>query len=107
MDNLEKIKSLKSELLELEAKDVNQLFKNAKSNIIGGIGIFLIGCFILAGSLNVSSEASIPAVMGAGLMLWGIIGLIVGASKNGDAENTKVEVQNRILSIKKELLDLE
>lgn len=106
MDNQEKIKALKSELLELESKDLNQFYNKAKSNIIGSVIIFLIGCYLLSQGLGLD-DAAFPVGTGIILIIGGIIGLIMGGAKNAEAESLKKDTENKILSIKKELLELE
>lgn len=120
MDNQEKIKELKKELLELESKNVeNDVVRMARYaaedsaaviNILVSIGAIIMGIvMILVPDMDDSFK-----VMGAIVFIIGLIFIVFSSNKKSEAKSSydnfkseKADRESRILNIRTNLLDLE
>lgn len=104
MNNEQRIKELKFELLELEGRELKNTEKSSNNQMGSGGVIIAIGAI----SLTVGLANALDGVifMGGGAILIGILMTVAGKSNLNDFEEQKKVREERIIAIKKELITL-
>lgn len=100
-----KVKELRKELLELEGRELQDGAKPANDKVVSGLIVIAIGGICLTYGLGYEIEISI--ISGVIALLVGIYQISAGKSSLAKYEEHKLSKEQKIISIKKELLDLE
>ena len=100
-----KIKELKKELLDLEGRQIKDGSRASSNKTTSGyitLGVGLVGF-----AYGIGYDLPLITVMGVLSVVWGVMQMIMGKQANDEYEKAKIGREQKIIDIKKELLDLE
>jgi hypothetical protein len=100
-----RIKQLKKELLELEGREMKDEAKASNDKVVSGLILIAIGGISLTYGLGY--EIVISTIAGIIAVVIGIWQMNTGKSSLTSFEDRKKVKEERVIIIKKELLDLE
>jgi hypothetical protein len=100
-----KIKELKKELLDLEERALQDESNKAKDQTVSGFIMIAVG--LVCVTIGIANDISVSLISGVGIFIFGIVKMSQGKSVMIDFEKAKQNKEERIITIKKELIDLE
>jgi uncharacterized membrane protein HdeD (DUF308 family) len=106
MDTQEEIKALKKELIELEQANMNDTTKpKAQDKVVSGFICIGVGLICLA--YGIAQDITVSVISGFIALVFGIIWMVIGNTSSNSHNVSEASKRNRIVEIKKQLIDLE
>jgi uncharacterized membrane protein HdeD (DUF308 family) len=100
-----KVKELKKELLELEERSIKDQTAKSNDSVVSGFIMIAVGAVCV--TIGIANQILVSNISGIGIIIFGIFKMSSGKSSFSDFEKMKKVKEDRIITIKKELLDLE
>ncbi|KEQ28292.1 hypothetical protein N180_01265 [Pedobacter antarcticus 4BY] len=105
MENELKIKELKKELLDLEERELFDESKKSAESTTSGFILVAIGAICI--TYGIGYDITINTIVGVAVLLFGIFKMSRGKRSMSVYELNKKNKEEKIILIKKRLLDLE
>ncbi|MBB6273145.1 hypothetical protein HDF26_003605 [Pedobacter cryoconitis] len=105
MEKRLKIKELKKELLDLEGRPLQDDSKRSNNKIVSGFIIIAVCLVVMA--IGIVNKLPISIILGFFGACYGVHLLLFGQNCLNDFKQIKRDREEKIIMIKKELLDLE